>query len=147
MIGLLWALLVLISLSFIPFLFEWDIIDNTKKRYLIYKANKDKTLPKPLENLMVGDEVYIFQLKDLEYDLKHLNAKNLGKDLFKKKFFSGFGIHEVDNISENCHKDNITIYMRNSYSFGGYGRWFTLGTKGNEKTFVIKESDCRIDIN
>ena len=114
------------------------------KKWYLFKANRDKSIPKPLDCILKGDKLYYFNLKDLLERLENLNQNNVNENIFKKVFKKGLEIHEVLFANEHPKENKIKIGSKNCASFFKEAKRFTFHPNKDEKMFVFMNDNFAV---
>ena len=127
------------------------------RRLYIFKANRDKNVPKPFENVSEGDIIYVFHSKKLKKWLKNLRKKDLNTNLnkkFEKLFRKNLHVYNVDSVVDNGYEGEfagveisaVDLSLKIKITMDEITIWspttdiITTGGKG-KKTFIDETDD------
>ena len=140
---ILWAICCLSTGCLLGYIYV-NIQEPILKKLYLFKANRDKSIPKPLDCILNGDKLYYFNLKDLLERLENLNRNNINENIFKKMFKKGLEIHKVVFVNEDTRENKIKIDSRNCASILNESQRFSFHPNKDEKMFVFMNDNFAV---
>lgn len=140
---ILWAICCFSTGCLLGYIYV-NIQEPILKKLYLFKANRDKSIPKPLDCILNGDKLYYFNLKDLLERLENLNRTNINENIFKKMFKKGLEIHKVVFVNEDTRENKIKIGSRNCASILNKSQRFSFHPNKDEKMFVFMNDNFAV---